>query len=289
MKMRIWMLFLVMGLLVFCLAACSSNERETPAETQTTSQTEETAPAEETPSAEEGTPAGEPTEPVDDAAEPATEPESTREPETSPEAELPPEGAFSRAATALDELDSYRYSTLFAFVGEEAGEVEAGSIELTGIVAGPDRKHLIWHNLEEDEQFEVIRIGDKAWMLDDGAWEEVPIMVAEAMSDAVLIYAPSTAWGGVFGELGPTADYVGKETVNGVSAHHYTSTYEQWGSYWPGTLEHASGDVWIAEAGYPVKYDFSATGIDEDGNRGSITWRMDLTNVNADLTIEPPI
>ena len=50
-----------------------------------------------------------------------------------------------------------------------------------------------------------------------------------------------------------------------------------------------AGDVWIAEAGYPVRYHFSATGIDEDGSRGAVTWAMDLTDVNAPLTIEPPM
>ena len=114
-------------------------------------------------------------------------------------------------------------------------------------------------------------------------------VVAEAMSQAVLIYAPSIAWGGVFGELEPNADYLGKEMVNGVSAHHYAATYTQWDAYWPGELENAAGDIWIAEDGYPVKYYFSATGVDVDGDRGTVTWRMDIADVNTEITIEAPI
>ncbi len=271
MTKRTWLLLLLTAVLALCLAACSSSEETT------------------TPTTTDTTPAA---EPVDEVTEPVAEPEPV-EPappaETDEEAALPPEGAFSDATTALAELNSYRYSTLFTFVGEEDGEVEAGSIELMGIVVDPDRKHLIWRDLGEDEQFEVVQIDNQAWILDDDEWEEVPVLVAEAMSQAVLIYAPSIAWGGIFGELEPSATYIGKETVNGVSAHHYTSIYEQWGGYWPGALENAAGDVWIAEAGYPVKYLFSATGVDEDGDRGTVTWRMDLTDVNTEITIEPPL
>jgi len=201
---------------------------------------------------------------------------------------LPPEGVFANAQPALDALTSYRYSTLFAFVAEADGQAEAGSIELTGAVAGPDRLHLTWHDLGEDTRFEVIQIGEQAWILEEEGWQEVPVMVAQAMSQAVLVYAPAIAWGGAFGELETNASYVGQETVNGVAAYHYTTTYGQWGTYWPGQLESASGDVWLAEAGYPVKYTFTGTAVDENGERGTVTWQMDVTDVNAPITIEAP-
>ncbi|MGB2982545.1 MAG: hypothetical protein WBC63_01630 [Candidatus Bipolaricaulia bacterium] len=283
MTKRSWLLLVLAAVVVLGLAACSSNEGTT--DTPAAAETEETAPA----AVEDETQA---VVPVDETTEPSPEPEllgPALPAETDEEAVLPPEGAFSGATAALAELDSYRYSTMFTFVSEDDGETEAGSIELTGIVAGPSRKHLIWRDLGEDEQFEVIQIDNQAWVFDDDEWEEAPVLVAEAMSQAVLIYAPSIAWGGIFGEVEPTATYVGKETVNGVSAHHYTSTYEQWGGYWQGALENASGDVWIAEAGYPVKYHFSATGVDEDGARGAVTWTMDLTDVGTEITIEPPL
>ena len=270
---RTWLLLLLTAMLALGLAACSSREGTTDAPVAVETEMEEPAAVEDETAA---------AEPVEEVAE--------SEPVPSDEAAvLPPEGAFSDAMVALDELTSYRYSTLFTFVGEENGEIEAGSIELMGTVAGPDEKHLIWMNLEDEERFEVIQLGNQAWVFDGDQWEEAPVLVAEAMSQAVLIYAPSIAWRGIFGELEPTSTYVGMETVNGVSAHHYTSTYEQWGGYWPGELEDATGDVWIAEAGYPVKYHFSATGVDEDGDRGAVTWRMDLSDVNTEITIEPPI
>jgi len=122
MTKRTWLLLLLTAVLALCLAACSSSEETT------------------TPTTTDTTPAA---EPVDEVTEPVAEPEPV-EPappaETDEEAALPPEGAFSDATTALAELNSYRYSTLFTFVGEEDGEVEAGSIELMGIVVDPDRE-----------------------------------------------------------------------------------------------------------------------------------------------------
>ncbi len=272
MTRRTWLLLLLAALLALCLAACSSNERTTTT-TQETPATDTALPDEpETP---------------EPAPEVATEPEVVSD--IDDVASLAPEDAFSGAADALASLDSYRYSTLFTFVGEEGDEVEAGSIELMGIVAGPDEKHLIWMDLVEETRFEVVQIGEQAWIYDDAGWRVTMPVVAEAMSQAVLIYAPSVAWGGVFGELEPNADYVGRETVNGVSAHHYAATYAQWGTYWPGELENAAGDIWIAEDGYPVKYVFSATGVGREGERGTVTWRMDLADVNTEITIDPPV
>ena len=299
MHRRTWLILLLVGLLACALVACSSSDRTTGPSEETTTTPEDTASTpEDTPSTSNEETAAEPAdvpEPVDEPGQVEPEPQERTEPDppepaTPDEAAVaPPEGAFSDAATALDTLDSYRYSTLFTFVGEEGGEIEAGSIELMGIVAGPDEKHLIWMNLEDEERFEVIRLGDQAWVYGDGDWTETPILVAEGMTNAILIFAPSVVWNGIFGELEATASYVGMETVNGTSARHYTATYEQWAGYWEGELENATGDVWIAEAGYPVKYHFAASGIDKDGGRGTVTWRMDLADVNEEITIEAPI
>jgi hypothetical protein len=266
MKIQWWLAVLVLGVVLALTACSSSNETPSPAEPSETSQVTEPTPADETVAVDEPTAA-----------------------EVEPDEALPdPADAFGRAQSALDALESYRYTTRFLFVAEEDGEPETGSIELAGVVAGPDEKHLSWRDLEAEESFELIQIGNQAWILEEGSWEEVPTIAAEAMSAVALIYAPSVAWGGLFGELQPEASYVGRETVNGIASDHYAATYTQWGAYWEGELIDAAGDIWIAEAGYPVKYHFSATGVDEDGDRGSVTWSMELSDVNEPLTIEPP-
>lgn len=275
---RTWLMLLMVGTLALCIASCAS---EQPADT-----VEETADVavETSPQAPPEIPALGDTTPIVEELQPP----SIGAIDVIDEPIPAPEGVFSGATAALDALDSYRYKTLFTFVGEDDGEVESGSIELTGVIAGEGRIHLMWKDLGDDRLLEVIRIGDEAWIAENGEWSAVPTLVADAMSQAVLIYAPSVAWGGVFGGLEATSTYVGRETVNGLSAHHYTSTYAQWGGYWAGELTNASGDVWIAEAGYPLKYSFTASGNDEEGGSGLVTWTMELSNINEILVIEPP-
>jgi len=280
MRNRWWLLLLAVALTA-TLVSCSSDKGTSPPPSQPAAAPEETA----TPSP--AVPASEPaTEPVEPASAPPATTETPPEPASSSGPD--PAAAFGEAQLALDNLESYRYTTSFLFVGEEDGEPESGSIELSGEIAGPDRKRIVWRDLGEGESFELVQIGERAWILDEGAWEEVPTLVADAMSQAALVYAPAVTWSGLFGELQPDATYVGSEVVNGVRADHFTSTYRQWGAYWQGDLIDATGDVWIAEAGFPVRYHFSATGVDEDGDRGTVTWTMDLTDVNVPISIEPP-
>lgn len=274
--------------LILILAACSSDQAPSSTTAPSTAEAEETQPAEaaadETEPAEtqplEDDSTGVSEEPVSDSAEPAGEPAAVEDPQ--------PDEAFASANVALENLESYRYKTSFLFVGEEDGETESGSMELTGVISSSDRKHLTWRDLSEGDSFEIVQIGDEAWALQDGEWQSVPLLVADAMSQVALVYAPSVTWNGLFGELQPDATYVGMETVNGVSAQHFTATYQQWGSYWQGDLVDATGDIWIAEAGYPVKYHFSAAGIDEDGSHGTVTWTMDISDVNQPIDIAPP-
>ncbi len=200
-----------------------------------------------------------------------------------------PENAYAGASAALEALTSYRFVTSFVFTGEEDGEIESGSIELSGEIMDANRKRFTWKDLSEGEEFQLIQLEDQAWVYSDGAWEAVPPMVASAMSQAVLVFAPSVVWGGVFGTLDSEASFVGRDSVDGVPALHYTSSYHQWAGYWQGQLVDAMGDVWIAEEGYPLRYRFSATGIDEDGNRGSVLWTMQLSDANAPIEITPPL
>jgi len=264
--------------LCLVLAACSSSD---DADLTATTESEPTGPepiepAVEAPELEE----------VDDPV--PSDPDLSLEIGVDVEIDLAPEGIFARSTAALEALESYRFTTLFLFTSEEDGEVESGSIELSGEIMDAEHKHFVWRNLDNGEYFEIIRLEDAAWVYDDGEWDSVPALVADAMSQAVLVFAPSVVWGGLFGSLEANSTYVGSDTVDGILAHHYTSTYQQWAGYWQGELLDAAGDVWIADAGYPIRYNFTATGIDEDGSRGSISWTMELTGVGENIVIEPP-
>ena len=285
MKTRTWSFFALMLALCLVLVACSSNDGDDLAQT-TDPATTEPVPVE--PSIEPDTPDEAPElEAVADAQ--PSDPAPPLEVEVDVEIDLAPEGIFAGSTAALEALESYRFTTVFLFTGEEGGEVESGSIELSGEIMDAEHKRFVWHNLEDGEYFEIIQLEDDAWVYDDGEWESVPLLVADAMSQAVLVFAPSVVWGGLFGGLETQSTYVGSETVDGMLAHHYTSTYQRWAGYWQGDLLDATGDVWIADAGYPVRYNFTATGIDEDGERGSLSWTMELTDVGENIVIEPPM
>jgi hypothetical protein len=285
--------FLLMGALVMLMAsACSSRSEEedaepqlpvaaadtsettTPADDDTTARTDDTTPAETT------TPADEPA--------PATQADAPQ-PALASDTEQNAADAFVGAADALSSLQSYRYTTSFTFAGIEDGDVEAGSYEMSGTVVEPERQHIRWTSVAEEETFELIEIEGRMWIKEGGTWEEIPVVAARAMSSIALVFAPSAAWNGLYGELLPESNYVGEETVNGIPARHYTTTYQHLRRYWEGELQDATGDVWIADEGYPVRYSFTATGFDEEGDSGTVLWTMDLTDVNADLTIEPPL
>ncbi|MCK5248165.1 hypothetical protein KAR02_14770 [Candidatus Bipolaricaulota bacterium] len=285
MTTRTWGLFTLMLALCLVLAACSSNDGSntvtttdpTPASPSAVADADELAPVVEVETPVEQPEPSEPVVPLE------------VEVDVDVDINLAPQGIFAGAATALEALESYRFTTSFLFMGEEDGEVESGSIELSGEIMDAEHKHFVWRNLDDGEHFEIIQLEERAWVYDDGEWDSVPVLVADAMSQAVLVFAPSVVWGGLFGGLETQSTYVGSETIDGVLAHHYTSTYQQWAGYWQGELLDATGDVWIAEAGYPIRYNFTATGIDEDGSRGTVSWAMELTDVGANIVIEPPM
>ena len=296
MRTRSWKLFAVMLALCLALAACTSDESSDLAGSTESAPTEPVpveplavADADEsTPAVEVETPDETPALGTVDQPQPS-EPEPPLEVDVDIDIDLAPEGIFAGSAAALEALESYRFTTLFLFMGAEGGEVESGSIELSGEIMDADRKHFIWRNLDDGEYFEIIQLEDVAWVYDDGEWNSVPALVADAMSQAVLVFAPSVVWGGLFGSLEANSTYVGSETVDGMLAHHYTSTYQQWAGQWQVELLDATGDVWIAEAGYPIRYNFTATGVDEDGDRGAISWTMELIDVGENIVIEPPM
>lgn len=265
---------LVLISLVLVLVGCGP--KETPAVAPQESETSTTS--ESTPSA-----------PSPEAAATADETEPQREaPAIETPLEAPPEGLLSRSTGALAALESYRYTTRVEYEGTDGDEIDAGSIEIIGEYASPDREHVTWTDLATGEGFEIIRIGDTAWMYEDEEWIEVPQMAIESIMQVVFLFAPVYAWEGMAGELETGSNFVGKEVVNGVSTLHYSSDYAGWEERFEGDLHEASGEIWIAEEGFPVRSIFTASGIDEDGNQGSVEWRMDLTNVNQSISIEPP-
>lgn len=203
--------------------------------------------------------------------------------------EVPPEEVFAGSSQALKGLKSYRYLCLFKFETEEKAEITAGSIEIKGEYVAPDREHATWTDLSTGEEFEAIRIGDKAWFKVGDEWMEMPGEYAESVMQGVLLFGPVHSWDTLYMGLPGTSNLVGREVVNGIPCLHYASSYKGWGATFGGGIAEARGDVWIALEGFPVKYIFKASGTDAEGKGGSIEWSMELTDVNQPISIEPPM
>ncbi len=222
---------------------------------------------------------------------PAAEDLATREnavPELTPASAQPRDDVFAQSAATLSELDSYRYVTTFGYTGTRGDEPEAASVEVRGEVASADRQTLAWKDHKTGEEFSLVRIGTRAWLREDGDWNEVPEMVAEVLSEGLLVYAPVDGWSLFAQDLESASTFLGAETVNGVTTNHYRSTYGERSAAWGEDVIRVEGEVWIAESGFPVKYQLVATTLDEDGNEGTIYWTMDLSDVNTPIVVEPP-
>lgn len=201
---------------------------------------------------------------------------------------VPAEAIFSNSLEALKGLQSYRYTALFKFEGEEQGEVTAGSIRLQGAYVAPDKEHVTWTDLSTGEEFEVVRISDTIWVKAGGMWQEMATQMAAPLLQPLRIFGPVNAWDDFYKGLPDTSNLVGEEEVNGIPARHFTSSYKGWGAAFGGTIAEAEGDVWIATEGFPVKYNFKASGTSPEGDRGSVEWSMELRDVNQPISIEPP-
>ncbi len=85
------------------------------------------------------------------------------------------------------------------------------------------------------------------------------------------------------------ADEAGSETVNDVSAAHYTFDERAFGL---SDIAESTGEMWVAsEGGYIVRYLVTTQGDADyfgEGIQGTLTWDYELTEVNAPLTFEFP-
>jgi len=296
---KIWtMLFLIVvsAGLALALAGCGSRgspSSQAPTATASTDTQQPTAaPGSEAPATPPSTapePAVEGTAVAPSSpASPTTPQDSTVQP-VEPVAETPTldverDAPFPRSIQALRSLSSYRYATVMKYEGTG----DSGTVKILGEYSAPDRYHLTIIDSEEERQSEFVKIGDSLWVYDDGKWTKVPDVAVTAMSQGIFNFALDFVWEALAKGLEEDANLVDKETINGIKTLHYSSTGSEWSKGIGAGFGNARGDIWIAEAGYPVKFVFTASGTDEEGNSGAIEWRTEVTDVNGDISIEPP-
>jgi hypothetical protein len=90
----------------------------------------------------------------------------------------------------------------------------------------------------------------------------------------------------LFGPIG--AEEAGAETVNGVPAKHYTFDQRALGQ---GKLTESMGEVWVADAGYVVKYILTTKGGANyfgEGIEGTLTHDYNLTEIDQPTAVELP-
>ncbi|MEA3239455.1 MAG: hypothetical protein U9Q94_06720 [Candidatus Bipolaricaulota bacterium] len=280
-------ILLVLAALAMALIGCGAKETTSSQAPAASTAETETQPATSPPAPETLAPSTTTTPPAEKTTEaPVVQPEAPT-PET-PAVEVDANATLSKSVQALRSLSSYRYRTVMNYEGTEDGVADSGTLEVLGEYSAPDRYHLTVSDSSEDTRSEFVKIGDALWVYDDGEWTKVPEMAVTAMSESIFSFALDFVWGTLVEGLETGVNFVGKETVNGIKSLHYSGTNSDWEKGVGGGFGNTHGDVWIAEAGYPVKFVFTASGTDEEGNSGSIEWRSDVTDVDSQVTIAPP-
>lgn len=241
-------------------------------------------------------------EEVEKELEEAETSEETTGPE-SPSDEEPSEESGAEDADfdpeALKGLDSYRY-TMNIRAETADGTVQETTMEIAA-TRDPAASHTILSGgaMQETEMdFEIIQIGDQQWIKYGEDWmqtevvEEDPFDFQENLPFSMEDLDEETL---------DKAEFVGKETVNGLPTRHYvvgTDAIEAEILGWErmvDNVEDASMDVWIVDEGdlppFAVKMIVDVTGIaPEDNTDALVNFRMsvEITDINADITIEPP-
>ncbi len=197
------------------------------------------------------------------------------------------------SAEELKGLDSYRLSITFNATSDSGEVTEQGEI-LMEETRDPRAYRMVIKDLgNEGEEMEVIVIGQDQWMRMGDSWihsQIAPEDVDEFGNGLVL--SPDD----LLSEIS-TGDYeyVGKEKVNGVKTKHYRhemSADEAAGIGDMASIESGVVDVWVADEHgipeIPIKILITVKGEIENGVPGTATVDMEITDINANITIEPP-
>jgi len=225
---------------------------------------------------------------VEETSEPVAE-------EPADDAEPPESVEFD--PQALEGLDSYRY-TMIIRTELADGTVEEMTMEMAA-TREPAAQHIVLMGaVAEGERMEIIQIENQQWIQFGEEWmqtevadtdtfdfeEDLPVSVEDLNEEAL-----------------DDAKFVGKETVNGLPTRHYTlgaNVLEAEILGWESMVENvedATMDVWIADKAdlpaFAARMLVEVTGTAPEGDTDAVVkfnMSLNLTDVNADFTIEPP-
>lgn len=232
---------------------------------------------------------------------------------TSAATATPTEAPFQLASP--EELDGYRYAVVVTLSPEalETADAPAGlpldddfTIEITGEVLNPDREHsMTVVNLGFlSLNTETIRIGDDEWARQGrAAWQpataesDLSSFLGDANFSPTSIFASGEGASSFNALSNRLADHEFEvETVNGVEARHYSFTQEEFYEIFqaeremiPSEVQNSdlTAELWVAEEErVPVR--MVILGVAEDGTE-IMRVEMDVTDIDGDIEIEPPI
>jgi hypothetical protein len=224
---------------------------------------------------------------------PAAPPPTGETPAASPGQQFP----FEMNEGALDNLNSYGYTFHFDGLSTMEGGVQKFELSTEGKRENsPSRAEQVAFHSSSDgdtQDVEFIYIEDlgKMWSKEGGGdWQELPVM-DPSMLQIFDAFSLNFWWSAIFAGNPEGAQYVGDETINGVSAHHYKNTESGFlGSAVSGcTFASFQDDIWVAVDGsFPVKRQVGAQATCQ-GESGNFNLSMEVRDVNQPQNIQPPV
>ncbi len=136
----------------------------------------------------------------------------------------------------------------------------------------------------KDSTIETIEVGGKTY---SRFGEICTSSDANEAPTANTGFTPSS----VIGDI-KTAQLLGTDNINGVTAQHYLVDVSAMNAL--GAYTNSKSEVWIAQPGnFVVKYSFEATGKDTffgggSDTEGTVKWSYELKSANQPITIAPP-
>jgi len=189
---------------------------------------------------------------------------------------------------ALSELDSYRTRISFQWI-PDGGTPETWSMEQEYTREPLAQRWTMQAGEDASESIEWVQIGDTAWFCGGGSCAQSQ-QSAEEMAESFgegMVFEPEDFTSGY------DTRFIGKETVNGVSARHYALDLSaaEAAMLAQGEVSDVEADFWISDESslptFVVRFTMSWTETrEEQEGSGSLTY--DVSDVNAPITIEAP-
>lgn len=190
----------------------------------------------------------------------------------------------------LSSLNSYESTFTMAFKGTDSGQPKEWTWTINEqFVKNPPAKHSTMSGLGtatsgQDTSIETIEVNGKTYSKFGDICASSDASEAPTANNG---FTPSS----VIGDI-KTAQLLGTDNINGVSAQHFAVNIADLTAL--GAYTNGKSEVWIAQPGnFVVKYSFEATGKDTffgggANAEGTIKWTYELKSANQPIVIEPP-